>query len=67
MPNFDVPPGVLNNVAKPLVQRSLDLETADNNTALRTMIEDFFAPDSLADFDLQIDEFSQPLYIGENK
>jgi len=49
MPNFDVPPGVLNNVAKPLVQRSLDLETADNNTALRTMIEDFFAPDSLAE------------------
>ncbi len=25
------------------------------------------APNSLADFDLQIDEFSQPLYIGENK
>ena len=49
MPNFDVSPGVLNNISKPLVGRSLDLETADNNTALRTMIEDFFAPDSLAE------------------
>ena len=49
MPDFDINPGVLNNVAKPLVGRSLDLETADNNTALRTMIEDFFAPDSLAE------------------
>ena len=49
MPNFDINPGVLNNIAKPLVQRSLDLETADNNTALRTMIEDFFSPDSLAE------------------